>query len=58
VTSSLTPWIAAQFGWAAAFVAGASIVLLGVLAWLVVDPNRPLVSERPAPTGLSAAATA
>ena len=58
VTSSLTPWIAAQFGWAAAFVAGATIVLLGVIAWLVVDPNRPLVSEEAGPAGLSVAATA
>jgi ACS family glucarate transporter-like MFS transporter len=58
VTSSLTPWIAAEFGWAAAFVAGAAIVLLGVVAWLVVDPNRPLVAEEPELAGLSAAATA
>lgn len=42
VTSSLTPWIAAQFGWTAAFIAGAVIVLLGVGAWAVVDPNRML----------------
>jgi ACS family glucarate transporter-like MFS transporter len=54
VTSSLTPWIAAQFGWAAAFGAGAAIVLLGVLAWVVVDPNRPLLSADAEP-GLTAA---
>jgi ACS family glucarate transporter-like MFS transporter len=40
LTSSLTPWIAQQFGWMAAFFVGAAIVLLGVIAWAVVDPNR------------------
>ncbi|WP_420142666.1 MFS transporter [Sphingomonas sp.] len=45
VTASLTPWIAAQFGWTAAFVAGATVVLLGVGAWAVVDPNRLLVPD-------------
>jgi ACS family glucarate transporter-like MFS transporter len=46
VTSSLTPWIAAQFGWTAAFVVGAVVVLVGVIAWAIVDPNRLL---EPAP---------
>jgi ACS family glucarate transporter-like MFS transporter len=58
VTSSLTPWIAAQFGWTAAFIAGAIIVLLGMGAWAVVDPNRPLRFEQPEPTGLTVPATA
>ncbi len=40
ITSSLTPWIAAQYGWAAAFGTGAVIVLAGTLAWAMVDPNR------------------
>lgn len=40
VTASLTPWIAAQYGWVAAFGAGAVIVLIGTLAWAVVDPRR------------------
>ncbi|WP_420139864.1 MFS transporter [Sphingomonas sp.] len=40
LTSSLTPWIAQQFGWMAAFFVGAGIVLAGVIAWAVVDPNR------------------
>ncbi|MBU3077542.1 MFS transporter [Sphingomonas quercus] len=48
VTSTLTPIIAAQFGWTAAFLAGAAVVLAGVLAWAVVDPGRLL--ERPEPT--------
>jgi MFS transporter, ACS family, glucarate transporter len=46
ITSSLTPWIAAQFGWTAAFVAAAALALIGAVAWLFVDPTRPLV--RPA----------
>jgi len=40
LTSSLTLWIAQQFGWMAAFFVGAAIVLLGVIAWAIVDPNR------------------
>ena len=58
VTSSLTPWIAAQFGWTAAFIAGAVIVLLGMGAWAVVDPNRPLRFKEPEPVGLTVPATA
>ena len=58
VTASLTPWIAAQFGWTAAFMTGAAIVLLGVIAWAVVDPNRPLLSEEPEPAGIPIAAPA
>lgn len=49
VTSSLTPWIAAQFGWIAAFVTGAVIVLLGIAAWAVVDPNRLLQPNKSTP---------
>jgi ACS family glucarate transporter-like MFS transporter len=45
LTSSLTPWIAQQFGWMAAFFVGAAIVLLGVAAWAIVDPNRLLVAK-------------
>lgn len=40
LTSSLTPWIAAQYGWVAAFGTGAAVVLVGTLAWAVVDPRR------------------
>ncbi|MFY9349048.1 MFS transporter [Sphingobium sp.] len=47
LTSTLTPMIAAQFGWTAAFIAGSAVVLAGVLAWVIVDPNRLL--EQPAP---------
>ncbi|HTG38331.1 MFS transporter [Sphingomonas sp.] len=49
LTSSLTPWIAAQYGWVAAFGTGAVIVLVGTLAWAVVDPRRLIepVAEHP-----------
>jgi ACS family glucarate transporter-like MFS transporter len=40
LTSSLTPWIAARYGWAAAFGTGAAIVVVGTLAWAIVDPRR------------------
>jgi MFS transporter, ACS family, glucarate transporter len=59
VTSSLTPWIAAQFGWTAAFVTGAVIVLLGIVAWAVVDPTKELLPvSAPAEGALSGVATA
>ena len=43
VTASLTPYIAARAGWSASFFAAAALAALGSLAWLFVDPNRPLV---------------
>src|ERR1700730_6612071 len=47
VTTSLTPTIAAHFGWTASFLAGALMALLGASAWFFVDPERtlPLESE-------------
>jgi ACS family glucarate transporter-like MFS transporter len=56
ITSSLTPWIAAQYGWVAAFGTGAVIVLAGTLAWAVVDPNR--LIEPAADEGFGKAVTA
>ncbi|PCD03426.1 MFS transporter [Sphingomonas spermidinifaciens] len=56
ITSSLTPWIAAQYGWVAAFGTGAAIVLVGTLAWAVVDPNR--LIEPAADEGFGEAVTA
>jgi ACS family glucarate transporter-like MFS transporter len=38
VTASLTPLIAARFGWEASFLAATALAILGALAWLVVDP--------------------
>jgi len=58
LTSSLTPWIALQFGWMAAFFVGAAVVLLGVAAWAIVDPNRPLVAKSVEAERLSAASSA
>jgi ACS family glucarate transporter-like MFS transporter len=45
ITSSLTPWIGQQFGWVAAFGTGAVVVLVGTIAWAIVDPTKPLVPE-------------
>ncbi len=42
-TASLTPLIAAHFGWGISFVAAASLVVIGALAWIVVDPTQQLL---------------
>jgi MFS transporter, ACS family, glucarate transporter len=44
VTASLTPAIAARFGWTASFLVAASLGLLGGLLWLFVDPERSLMT--------------
>jgi len=41
-TASLTPLLAAHFGWGASFAAAAGLAVLGALAWLLVDPRCPL----------------
>jgi MFS transporter, ACS family, glucarate transporter len=43
-TASLTPLIAAHFGWQMSFYVAALFALLGALAWLVVDPKRSLLT--------------
>ena len=48
VTAPLTPWIAAHYGWNAAFVVAAFLVVIGAVAWLVIDPNQLLVPFVPA----------
>jgi len=50
VTASLTPAIAARFGWTASFLVAAGLCLLGAAAWLVVDPTKSLT---PKPAGAS-----
>jgi MFS transporter, ACS family, glucarate transporter len=45
-TASLTPLIAAHFGWSVAFGTAATIALLGALAWILVDPQRDLLVAR------------
>ncbi len=42
VTTSLTPAIAARFGWTASFLVAALMALLGASAWFFVDPERRL----------------
>lgn len=42
VTGSLTPWIAARYGWTASFLVAAALCLLGAVSWLVVNPLNTL----------------
>jgi len=42
LTASLTPWIAARFGWTTSFLVAAGLCFVGAASWLVVDPSRPL----------------
>ena len=54
LTASLTPWIAAHYGWTASFLVAASLCGIGAFAWLLVDPDRkrlPLSASRTAQTG-------
>jgi len=45
VTASLTPWIAAHFGWTTSFLVAAALCGLGAVAWLLVDPRRSLTLQ-------------
>src|SRR5580704_17340721 len=42
ITASLTPWIAARFGWTTSFLVAAALCLVGAASWLLVDPSRQL----------------
>ena len=42
VTGSLTPWIAARYGWTASFLVAAALCLLGAVSWLAVNPLNAL----------------
>jgi MFS transporter, ACS family, glucarate transporter len=42
LTASLTPWIAARFGWTTSFLVAAGLCVVGAASWLVVDPSRQL----------------
>jgi ACS family glucarate transporter-like MFS transporter len=46
-TASLTPLIAAHFGWNLSFVAAATLAVIGAFAWSSIDPNRRLVVSTP-----------
>lgn len=43
LTASLTPAIAQRYGWTSAFVVAAVLSVAGALAWLLVNPDRPIV---------------
>jgi len=40
LTSSLTPWIAKEYGWSASFLTASVLCLAGAIGWLLVDPDR------------------
>ena len=42
LTGTLTPWIAARYGWTASFLVAAGFCLVGALCWLAVNPERSL----------------
>jgi MFS transporter, ACS family, glucarate transporter len=44
LTASLTPWIAARFGWTTSFLVAAALCLVGAASWLVVDPSHQLIT--------------
>ena len=45
VTASLTPAVAARYGWTASFYVAAFLAALGALAWLAVNPDRSLAAS-------------
>jgi ACS family glucarate transporter-like MFS transporter len=47
-TASLTPLIAAHFGWDMSFVTASVLAVIGALAWLVINPNQQLAMISPA----------
>jgi MFS transporter, ACS family, glucarate transporter len=42
LTATLTPWIAARFGWTTSFLVAAGLCFVGAASWLLVDPTRQL----------------
>src|SRR5882757_5963291 len=45
-TTSLTPLIAAHFGWQMSFFVAAFFAILGAITWLIVDPKRSLLTPQ------------
>ena len=45
LTTSLTPWIAARFGWTTSFLVAAAFCLAGAVSWLAVNPLRLLTVQ-------------
>ena len=39
LTASLTPWIAARYGWTASFMVAAALCGLGAIGWFLVNPD-------------------
>ena len=46
VTGSLTPWIAARYGWTASFLVAAALCIVGAVSWLAVNPLKTLTGPR------------
>jgi len=44
VTGSLTPWIAARYGWTASFLVASALCLVGAICWLLVNPVNTLAA--------------
>jgi MFS transporter, ACS family, glucarate transporter len=42
ITASLTPWIAARFGWNTSFLVAAALCVVGAACWLIVNPTKKL----------------
>ena len=45
LTASLTPYLAAHFGWHTSFFTAAALATMGAVSWLLVDPQRRLNPE-------------
>jgi ACS family glucarate transporter-like MFS transporter len=46
VTGSMTPWIAARYGWTASFLVASALCVVGAVCWLVVNPVNTLTTAR------------
>lgn len=51
LTASLTPWIAARYGWTASFMVAAVLCGVGAIGWFLVNPDSNKIA--PATTGTS-----
>jgi ACS family glucarate transporter-like MFS transporter len=48
VTGSLTPWIAARYGWTASFLVASALCMVGAVSWIAVNPLNALTPARDA----------
>jgi ACS family glucarate transporter-like MFS transporter len=52
LSPSLTPWMAAQWGWPIALAVAGAVALVGAVLWLKIDPQRQwTANSRPLPPG-------